>query len=165
MNIFLLNNKINKSVQMLHDKHVVKMVLETTQLLSSVHHILESPADKSKIYKVTHKNHPCAVWARYSNLTYNWLIEYGLAICAEYTHRFRKIHKSQAVIEYMKEVDTSTLWSSTKDKWMEHPKCMPDKYKVNCPVQSYINYYIAEKLVSFKYTNRECPKWNELISM
>lgn len=57
MNIFYLSRDPVLCAEMHCDKHVVKMILETAQLLSTAHWELGSTAP----YKPTHKNHPLAL--------------------------------------------------------------------------------------------------------
>ena len=82
MNIFVTNTCPIKSAIILDDKRLIKMVLETTQLLSTTLSILGS---EKAPYKPTHKNHPCSVWVRESLDNFLWCVEYGLALCDEYT--------------------------------------------------------------------------------
>jgi len=65
MNLFVPSPEIRPSVEALDDKRVVKMVLETAQLLSTAIRILD-PETTLPIYKMTHKNHPVSVWVRSS---------------------------------------------------------------------------------------------------
>ena len=152
MNIFALNTNPVVSAQMQHDKHVVKMVLESAQMLCSAF-------DREKFdvpYKWAHYNHPCTVWSRTNQSNFDWLSLHGLALAQEYTHRYGKIHKSQAVIEWcmdkVKEIDLP------KDEITPFSQCMPDEFKDKDSVQAYRNYYIGTKLNSNpRSTNREIP--------
>ena len=106
MNIFILDYDVKKCAQYHVDKHVVKMILETSQILCGVHHmsLLEPyrlPTSTLDIpYKLSHKNHPCSIWSRESLTNYLYLCELGLELCVEYTYRYGKRHKSQDVIEW-----------------------------------------------------------------
>jgi hypothetical protein len=91
MNIFFLDENPTLSAQYHVDKHVVKMILETAQLLCSVHHTTPQVTPQVP-YKLSHKNHPCAVWARQSLSNYLYLCELGLELGKEYTHRLSLIH-------------------------------------------------------------------------
>ena len=84
MNIFVLDYNPKRAAQMQCDKHVVKMPLETAQILCSAFEPGTAP------YKRTHYNHPCSVWGRESKVNYKWLIEHGLALSDEYTYRYGK---------------------------------------------------------------------------
>lgn len=154
MNIFVLDYDPIKAAQMQCDKHVVKMILETAQLLCSIY-----PANTAP-YKRTHYNHPCAVWTRESIANYTWLYNHGIALCEEYSYRYNKIHKSQSII----------LWCKNNIKY-EHfikgndltpivfPKCMPEECKVNDVVESYRKYYKTHKKDIAKWTKRDIPNW------
>ena len=105
MNIFVTDPSPVKSAQVLPDKHVVKMPLETCQMLSIVasdkwgHGFGILPKVDGSPYKTdkgAFRNHPCTIWAQ---TNYRWLIEHGLALCAEYTHRYNKTHSCQYTIE------------------------------------------------------------------
>ena len=151
MNIFVLDRDPTTAAQMLCDKHVVKMVLESAQMLSTVAHQkgLEAP------YRMTHRNHPCTVWAGSSEGNWLWLVEHALAMCAEYTHRYGRTHKSQAVIEWCR--DNKPDFSSSEAT--AFAQAMPDRYKDKCPVAAYRSYYHGEKSAFAKWSRRSTPKW------
>ena len=87
MNIFALDNDVKVAAQWHVDKHVVKMPLETAQMLCTARHELgEKP--ESIPYKVAHKNHPCTIWCRTSSENYDWLCDLGMVLCKEYTYRY-----------------------------------------------------------------------------
>jgi len=154
MNIFFLDWDVNKSAKDHCDKHVVKMILETAQLLCGVHHI-DSHNTSHVPYKLSHKNHPCAIWTRSSLSNYLYLCELGLALCKEYTNRYGKRHKSQDVIEWC-------LINKPKIKdigFTEPPKAMPDEYKVSDVVESYRNYYRGAKMGFAVWKNGYEPYW------
>jgi len=92
MNVFYLDSD-PKQCAMLHtDKHVVKMILEYSQLLSTAHYVCDG-ATPEGMYKPTHINHPSAVWVRKSEHNYIWLCNLLLELCNEYTYRYAKTHK------------------------------------------------------------------------
>lgn len=154
MNIFILDKDVKKCAQYHCDKHVVKMILETAQLLCGVHHMTDQVTDQVP-YKLSHKNHPCAIWARESYTNYLYLCELGLALCDEYTHRYGKRHKSMEVI----------MWCISNrpnipDKGLtEFAKAMPEEYKVKSAVESYRNYYRGAKSGFASWKNRDIPRW------
>jgi hypothetical protein len=154
MNIFMLDFDVKKCAQYHVDKHVVKMILETAQLLCGVHHVSESRYIIP--YKLSHKNHPCSIWARKSLPNYLYLCELGLELCEEYTYRYGKRHKSQDVIEWC-----LIHKPNIPDIGFTEPaKAMPDEYKVGYSVvQSYRNYYINDKFRFAKWTKRSVPEW------
>ncbi len=141
MNIFYLSNDPNKAAEYQYNKHVVKMILETAQLLCTAHHELES--DIPVPYKVTHKNHPSAVWVRSSAEAYMWAYEHMLALGREYTRRYGKQHLT---LTKCREVLYNLPKNISDAPFVQPPQCMPDEYKVdNDAVSGYWNYYIKEK--------------------
>jgi hypothetical protein len=154
MNIFFLDKDPRKCAEYHCDKHVVKMILETAQLLCSAHHMTPQVTPQVP-YKLSHKNHPCSIWVRESLSNYLYLCELGLELCKEYTYRYGKRHKSQDVIEWC-------LVNKVKicDKGFTEPaKAMPEYFKVTDVVDSYRNYYIGAKSGFAHWTNRDVPYW------
>lgn len=153
MNIFVLDRDIKLCAQYHCDKHVVKMILEYAQLLSSVHRV----AGNTVGYELTHKNHPCAIWARTCQENYDWLMELALEVGDEYTYRYGKTHKSIGVIESLPDPKLERLGLAT-----ELPKCVADDLK-NIPdvVDAYREYYRRDKAHFCKWTGREVPIWFE----
>lgn len=89
MNIFVTSFDPFESAQVLDDKRVIKMILESAQILSTVMNENEIKGP----YKSTHKNHPVVLWVKESSENYWWLIEHFQALCEEYSLRFNKEHK------------------------------------------------------------------------
>lgn len=134
------------------DKHIVKMPLETAQLLCCAFPKHQSP------YKHTHYNHPCAIWTRISKENYLWLIEHGLALCNEYKYRYGKSHKSKEVILWCKKY-ISKLCFLQKNK-TQFVLCFDQKYHVGNAVESYRFYYQKSKNHIAKWCKgRDKPKW------
>lgn len=151
MNIFYLDEDLNLNAQYHVDRHVVKMITEQNQLLSSVHWLNNSQAP----YKLTHKNHPCAIWARDSLDNYIWLCRMTLSLCKEYTYRYGKIHKGEEVaIWHLNNLPNIPSLGITS-----RPKCMDNKYKLENVIDSYRNYYIYAKSHLHLWKNREKPYW------
>jgi hypothetical protein len=155
MNIFFLDENPKLSAKYHVDKHVVKMILETAQLLCSVHHVIDPPNIHQVPYKLSHKNHPCAVWARKSLSNYLYLCELGLELGKEYTYRYGKKHKSIEVIEWC-----IVNKPNIPDIGFTQPAmAMPDEFKVDSVVESYRNYYMGAKKDLASWKNREKPFW------
>tara|TARA_R100001443_G_scaffold117434_2_gene142614 strand:+ start:3075 stop:3536 length:462 start_codon:yes stop_codon:yes gene_type:complete len=148
VNIFILDKCPIKSAQQSCDKHVVKMILESAQLLCSVYEKNTAP------YKRTHYNHPCSIWVRESIDNFNWLITHAYALCEEYTKRYNKTHKSKAVIEWC-ENNKPNIPSIGLTKFAQ---AMPEEYKNKNVVKAYRDYYIGEKshIATWK---TQVPKW------
>jgi hypothetical protein len=156
MNIFFLDEDVKKCAQYHVDKHVVKMILETAQLLCGVHHV--TAHDTSHVpYKLSHKNHPCSIWCRESLSNYLYLCELGLELCKEYTYRYGKRHKSQDVIEWCL-INKPNI---PDIEFTDPAKAMPDEFKVDSVVESYRNYYVGAKSGFAIWKNREKPFWFE----
>lgn len=157
MNIFILHLIPLLCAQMHVDKHVVKMILETTQLLCSAHHMVNS--DYKPPYKLTHKNHPCSIWVRTSLSNYTWLCKLGIELCKEYTYRYGKVHKCQEYIQdlYKNKPPLPRLGFTTP------AQAMPVEYKCQDPVEAYRAYYFFEKhpILSWKgkVASRDPPDW------
>ena len=148
MNIFVTDPDPVKSAQVLPDKHIVKMPLETCQMLAIVaseewgHGFGKLPKLDGTPYKTekgAFRGHPCTVWAQNN---YTWLIIHGLALCAEYTHRYGKVHSCQHTIEHAKIIFPD---------WLSKPKsftrAMPDGFKYDTSIDTFTAYknYISSK--------------------
>lgn len=148
MNIFYLDRDIDKCAQYHCDKHVVKMITEYAQLLSTCH--IGVPG----AYKPTHINHPCAKWVRSSINNYAYLVNLALVLGEEYTYRYNKIHKSSLVTESLPIPDLPN------SDFSEPPKCVHDDFKsVPDVVEAYRLYYKRDKASFCKWTKRETPEW------
>jgi hypothetical protein len=151
MNIFILDFDPKKCAQYHNNKHVVKMILETAQLLCGVHWMTGRDAP----YKLSHKNHPCSIWVRSSLENYLWLCELGLELCEEYTLRYKKTHKCKQVIEWCL-INKPNI---PDIPFNNPPLAMPNEYKTTSVVESYRNYYMGDKRSFSIWTNREKPEW------
>lgn len=176
MNIFMVHSDPVIAAQSLADKHVIKMVLESCQLLSTAHRLLDgheyigktltgrnvrrwSLADPREpiLYQATHINHPSAVWARTSVENYNWLYEHAFALMMEYTHRYGKSHKCAGELSYMLASPPYNL----KDFDMTKMPCaMAKEYIISeDTVENYRNYYKNGKKHLHRWSKRASPEW------
>ena len=163
MNIFYLDKSFRQTAKDHCDKHVVKMILETAQLLSTAHRVLDGDeyADSMGLYKATHKNHPSAVWVRSNKEAYDWTYMLFVQLCEEYTLRYHKEHKTARLIPWLLAAPKSIEpvdWSSIKD-FVPPPQCMPDEYKHEDTVTAYRNYYKGAKrsIATWRYSDK--PIW------
>ena len=161
MNIFYLSDDPRDAAIMQCDRHVVKMILESAQLLSTAHREVDGDywADANGLYKRTHKNHPSAVWARESHENYQWLYRHFYALCDEYRYRYGKEHKTWQKLGLA--LAESPVGIGTAD-FTVPPQCMPDMYKSPCCVTAYRNYYRLDKSVNdwFQFNkNRPRPSF------
>lgn len=149
MNIFVLDKDPVVAAQSQCDRHVVKMILESAQILSTVMRTKGFEVG----YKATHQRHPCTLWAGKTWANYEWLYEHFLALGEEYTHRYGKVHKSMGLADALKP-------PAHNDKMTEFALAMPDECKTNDPVESYRKYYRHKKdIISMTWKNREIPSW------
>lgn len=176
MNIFYIDHDPIKAAQGMVDKHVVKMILESAQLLSTAHRLLDGTqvegtsktGRKAKrwilhdgrqdvLYLATHIHHPSAVWCRQSVENYLWLVEHFFALMHEYTHRYAKKHACFGDLSFMLQSPPHKL----KDyDWTNMPCAMADEYKISDdPLTNYRNYYKIGKATMHKWTNRQPPEW------
>ena len=156
MNIFVLDKNPEICAKYHCDKHVVKMILEGVQLLCGSHWTTGSEAP----YKLSHKNHPCSIWVRECVENYVWLCDLTMELCKEYTYRYGKTHKSQQVLEWCM---TNIPNLPERGEITSFALAMPDEYKVDCPVESYRNYYRGAKTSFASWKNRDIPEWFELV--
>lgn len=179
MNIFFLSSDPNECAKFHNNKHLISQLKESAQLLSTAHRVLDGHQIVEKklsgrkvkrwklddflldnaLYKATHINHPSAVWVRQSIANYKWLVNLLYSLCAEYTHRYEKIHKvehsgllNHLFICYPRNISYNTF--------TEPPPAMPDIYKVcGDSIQSYRNYYMGAKREFANWKKRPVPLW------
>lgn len=151
MNIFILDKNHSKNAMYHNDRHVVKMILEYAQLLSGA--VRLSGLDAG--YKLTHKNHPCAIWVRESLDNWLWLRDLAAALNEEYKYRYGKEcnHKSFDVIKSLPVPDIPRK-GLTKFRL-----AMPDENKDDNAVTAYRNYYRNNKQHIATWKNRKVPSW------
>ena len=141
MNIFYLNECPKKAAQVQYNKHVVKMILESAQMLCTAHHHYGNGDNVP--YKKAHYNHPSTIWVRQNSIHYDWLYDHMIALGDEYTKRYGKTHLSIIKCKdlvYLPPGIPTVMFN-------QPPQCMPDEYKDKCSIQAYWNYYIGEKHV------------------
>ena len=152
MNIFVTSPDPVQCAQVLPDKHIVKMPLETCQMLSivcsdkwghgygNIHRINGEPY---KTEKGAFRNHPCTVWANKSLVNTWWLIAHGIALCQEYTYRYTKVHSCQKTIE--EAADIVPLSKPTTPSSFTFAG--PDEFKYDTSIDIFTQYkrYIASK--------------------
>ena len=159
MNIFVLNNDPAIAARDMCDKHVVKMIVEGCQMLSTNHRLSGSPTVYTvpmNLYKQAFANHPCTVWARQTKENYMWLADHTLELCHEYTRRYNRVHSCE---------DMSVWFSKyyplrTPDGDLtSFAQAMPDQYRNEDAVVAYRKYYLGEKARFAKWKNGIVPAW------
>ncbi len=157
MNIFYLDCCPAHAAKDHCDKHVVKMILEYAQLMSTAHHVLDGDKASPLLYKQTHKNHPSAVWTRQSRMNYTWLLHLWLCLLQEYTHRYGKQHKTSR----LKPLLTRLPSGIPNGNFGEPPQCMPEEYKEASTVNAYRSYYRTAKASVAEWRYTPTPIWYE----
>ena len=158
MNIFYLDSNPRLAAEYQCNKHVVKMILETAQLLSTAHRVLDEGCNISPLlYKATHKNHPSAIWVRSGADQYRWAFDHFCFLLQEYYYRYDKIHKSDSLREHLIDAPLNIDWEAP---WSEPPLCMPEEYKSHDTVtECYRHYYAIAKKDLLQYKRRDPPYW------
>jgi hypothetical protein len=161
VNIFFISENPERAAQYSCNKHVVKMIVESAQLLSSVHHwVLQNEDEEwtyipSICYKVSKSqmNHPCAIWVRQSLSNYKWLCRHAVELCNEYTRRYEKIHSTETLI-----LKLCVYFPPIEDKGLTPPaQAMPEEYKNENAVEAYRTYYINDKMGFAVWPKGEIP--------
>jgi len=180
MNIFFLSHSPGQAAEWHVDRHVVKMLLELAQLLSTAHRVLDGQRIEHRtqrgsrwckrtawnlhddrqdlLYAATHVNHPCAKWVRenVSNYTWAWCLLDNL--CVEYTYRYGKVHKVErdGLLDALRNYPKSLKYA----EMTLPPNAMDTKYIISeDPVENYRNYYKHGKAHLHSWKNREVPEW------
>jgi hypothetical protein len=172
MNIFYLSHKLWRCARWHCDKHVVKMILETAQLLYTAHWVHASPGlpnfstapcrkgtDQRGYLSIRNKKHPSAKWARASRDHYVWLCGLGLALCREFSHRFGGVHSCEAHLRWLQANPPATL---ARKGWTDPPQAMPDEYRRPLAIDGYRAYYKLNKgevRGMLAYSKRHRPHW------
>ena len=186
MNIFVLDKDPVRAAEYMCDKHVVRMTMESAQLLCTAHwvgwqHMLNPPpALRGKVlkgwlqeniplpklvpqYSMTHVNHPSAKWARECWGNYNWLVRHALALCGEYTRRYGRTIKCEEIIRWANRYPPPVFENTNPDSPMAmtpFAQAMPDEYRVpGDAVQAYRNYYHGSKVRFAKWKYTQAPPW------
>lgn len=174
MNIFYLSHSPKLCAEYHCDKHVVKMIIEYAQLMSTAHRMLDgveyidnTSGRKIKrwklnderediVYKASHVNHPSAIWTRTNAFNYEWLYKLWSNCLIEYTHRYGKQHACEKL-----KFALNRMPNNIKDgQFFQPPQAMPDECKVTGDsVSAYRQYYIMKKNGFARWTNRQIPSW------
>jgi hypothetical protein len=174
MNIFYLHEETKECAKQHLDKHVVKMILEYAQLLSTAHRLLDGYEYEGKsisgrkamrwkldderednLYMASHMKHPSGMWCRETSRNYMWLYSLWRDLMKEYTFRYGKHHVAERLIPFLDNLPNNIKFGELTTM----PQCMPEQYKVPDSIQAYKNYYIGDKQRFAVWTNRPIPEW------
>ena len=157
MNIFVVNSCPVLSAVALPDKHVVKMPLETCQMVSVVFSkwyydwgtIPKKDGTPYSTEKGAFRNHPCTQWAAKSHENLAWLIRHGFALCNEYRNRYEKDHACMKGLEVAENIFATKSGKeiSIYKNVVEFTRAMPDEFKLDTSIDTFDAYkrYISSK--------------------
>ena len=179
MNVFVLNKDPVIAAQEHCDKHVVKMIIESAQMLSTAHRMLDGKAEKRRsvsgktiqqyyalsddrenvLYKAVHKYHPCTVWTMETLENYRWHWKLFDALCDEYTYRYGKVHKTDQILRKELFDAPATIPNGKLTKFplamKSNPECMFED-----PVKSYKAFYkTKQERFKMAWSKRATPLW------
>lgn len=163
MNIFVLDEDPALAALYHNDRHVVKMILETAQILCTAHVMVDGDRVAQKrigdvILRPTHMHHPCVVWARRSALNYEWLWQLGTELLKQYTLRYHgRQHKYEELYAKLKLKPMNIEHTAMRTA---RPLCMPTQYQTGSVVNAYRRYYFGEKQHLAQWTApAKTPVW------
>lgn len=152
MNIFVLDQDIERCAQYHCDQHVVKMILESVQMLCTA---LNKKGETTP-YKSTHQTHPCVLWVEASYDNFLWLRDLAGRLNDEYRYRYDKKENHRSI----EVLDTISRFRYARKGLTPFAQAMPEEYKVpDDAVSAYRRFYIGEKLEFARWTRRDKPDW------
>lgn len=179
MNIFYLDENPEVCAQQHVDKHVVKMIVEYAQLMSTAHRVLDGhewegrttagrrikrfmhpdSLMNTELYKACHINHPSAKWVRESAANYSWLYELWSYLCEEYTYRYGREHLTKTKLEYFLMLPPANAsdepFTQPTPAMAQYPQCIVEGDSLT----SYRQFYWADKKSFATWTRRDKPEW------
>ena len=153
MNIFVTDRCPIQSARNLPDKHIVKMPLETCQMLAIIfsdwyYGVGKLYKSDGTPYRTSHgafRNHPCTQWAAANQYNLAWLIRHGYALCDEYTQRYGKVHTCLDVISQSERIfhrsfsNINTLYHASR-KVRDFTRAMPESIKFDNTIDTITAY-------------------------
>lgn len=161
MNIFILDQNPTQAARYHCDKHVVKMILESCQMLSTtIHHYDPIFHSRNHLYKPCFHNHPCTIWTKESVSNMQWHVTLLESLLKEYESRYWKLHDSYhifpAIYDWSCHADEFDFPSGTLTPFAQ---AMPPAYKHDNAIIAYRNYYMGEKKTFAKWNHSDKPAW------
>lgn len=183
LNLFYLHEDPIKSAELHCDKHVVKMIIEYAQMLSTAHRMLDGEQItamqngrriqrwnlngdedlhtlemQTTLYKASHINHPSTKWVRENAIQYQYAYDMFVALCDEYTFRYGKVHLTD---KKLRKLLNNLPNNITLGVYSDPPQCMPDDVKTESTITAYHKYYAVYKKDFAKWTSRPVPNFME----
>jgi len=183
VNIFILDKDPKVAARLQCDKHVVKMIVESAQMLSTAHRMLDgvetrrksksgktmskywelTDARESVLYKAVHMGHPCTVWTMICDNNYMWHYDHFLELCREYTYRYGKVHLTDTLLRTALASRPNNIKEGYKYAITAFPlamKASPECIFPDDPVKSYRMFYETKQdRFSMVWTKRQIPEW------
>ena len=153
MNIFVTDSCPIQSARNLPDKHIVKMPLETCQMLAIIfsdwyYGVGKLYKSDGTPYRTAHgafRNHPCTQWAAASQYNLAWLIRHGYALCDEYNQRYGKVHTCFDVIVQAERIFHRSFshinsLSQASRRVVDFTRAMPESIKFDTTIDTITAY-------------------------
>ncbi len=169
MNIFCVDKDPKVAAESLCDKHIVKMIIESAQMLSAAIDVnykfmLRGDPETKPIeqlglpgYPPAHIKHPCTMWVIESLANYKWLLVHMRSLCNEYRLRYDKVHKTEGcLMTYEGQIPNMFF---PKERRTQFVQAMPEKYKQKDPIKAYRDFYNMEKFPFAKWKHGQVPSW------
>jgi hypothetical protein len=166
MNIFFLSLDPTECAQLYCDQHVIKILLEITQMLYTAWHMSDKPDDwkppltqsGNSGYKKAHPGHPMCMWVRSSRKSYMFAVKLGMALALEYNNRFQKCHACTKHILWLHShvpptFDPKRSQTAYYGKYGV-PQCMPKEHHQPDLVLAYRSYYTTKTFARFSSAKR-----------
>ena len=161
MNIFGIDTDTTSCATYHTDRHIVKMPLETAQMVSFVYYHKDlwdgEVPNLLMNFSAGHDKHPCSLWLRENLVNFLWTCEFGIKLIEEYRFRYdsQKHERCKMIFEW----SLDNLPNLPVAEFTPFAKAMPEEYKVDCSVESYRNYYRMGKSELHQWTKRNKPEW------
>ena len=161
MNIFGIDTDTTSCATYHTDRHIVKMPLETAQMVSFVYYHKDlwdgEVPNLLMNFSAGHDKHPCSLWLRENLVNFLWTCEFGIKLIEEYRFRYdsQKHERCKMIFEWA----LDNLPNLPVAEFTSFAKAMPEEYKVDCSVESYRNYYRVGKSELHQWTKRNKPEW------
>ena len=180
MNIFVLDENPSIAAKAHCDKHVVKMIVESAQMLSTAHRMLDGnecrrpsksgktmsrywtlPDDReTHMYRAVHMHHPCTKWTMETSGNYDWHFMLYMALCNEYQVRYGKIHKTDSCLSEALCELPHHIKAAPRTQWAMAMKANPECMDPSDAVKSYRDFYKTKRTrFNMAWTNRPTPNW------
>lgn len=162
MNIFVLHENPTIAAQMQCDKHVVKMTLESAQMLSTVHRLLDGDEciGADILYKVAHPKHPCTLWTMESRSNYEWHYNHFVSLCEEYSYRYGKEHLSDVKLRQILSHAPRNIPEGGLTTFRLAMGSNPECLRIKNPIDAYRAFYQTKQdRFVMKWSKRTPPVW------